>query len=168
MFPLCANIIDILIFFIMLVRNKCVNILMLQIDRIYEIFSRLVYRDFLVISLPNGVPNERKYPVTWQDVLVFGDDRPKQGGLFFYDQEPLVDGMFDKYANVVTSSQHTECATNDQWVKDIILVTSEKSNKVDAFVDQAPKRFIRNLNHSVLYYFFMGLRHWIGSGHTTH
>ena len=129
---------------------------MLQIDRIYEIFAKLIYIDFMVISLPNGVPDEHKSDVSWGDFTVLGDERGKRSALFFYDQEPLIDGMFDKYAKVVSSSESTEWSKEHLWAKDIILVTSEKSNKVNDFVSSAPKRFIRNLNHSTLYYFFHG------------
>jgi len=68
---------------------------MLQIDHIYEFLYQELFKDFDVWYIPNGVP--KIDPVNLSDVNVFTLNSDTQSKIFFYDQEPFLLNLVDKY-----------------------------------------------------------------------
>ena len=69
---------------------------MLQIDHIYEFLYQELFKEFEVWSLLNGVP--KIDPVFGRDdVNVFTPTLEPQSKIFFYDQEPFLYDLADKY-----------------------------------------------------------------------
>ena len=68
---------------------------MLQIDHIYEFLYQELFKDFEVWHLPSGVP--KISPVNFTDVNVFTPTLDPQSKIFFYDQEPYLHNLIDKY-----------------------------------------------------------------------
>ena len=68
---------------------------MLQIDHIYEFLYHELFLDFEVWHLPSGVP--KISPVNFTDVNVFTPTLDTQSKIFFYDQEPFLLNLVDKY-----------------------------------------------------------------------
>ena len=68
---------------------------MLQIDHIYEFLYQELFKDFEVWHLPSGVP--KISPVNFTDVNVFTPTLDTQSKIFFYDQEPFLHNLADKY-----------------------------------------------------------------------
>jgi hypothetical protein len=68
---------------------------MLQIDHVYEFLYQELFKDFLVWHLPNGVP--KIGPVNFNDVTVFTLTSDTESKIFFYDQEPFLLNLVDKY-----------------------------------------------------------------------
>jgi len=88
--------------FIILVKNICVNIHMLQIDHIYRFFNQLIFnKDFFVYHLPDGVVDpSRRY--MYNDLKnLFNYTKENQWKnlhkILFYDQEPLLNGVSDRF-----------------------------------------------------------------------
>lgn len=108
---------------------------MLQIDHVYEFFYNSVFdKDFELISFNQGVPKINQLP------NIFTRKNFSQN-VFFYDQEPLIDGYSTKIINNSITSFHE----NTQHT---IFANSEHS---------ATKQEILNQYNFVdLYYFFHG------------
>jgi hypothetical protein len=68
---------------------------MLQIDHIYEFLYQELFKDFDVWYIQNGVP--KIDPITFNDVNVFTPTSDTQSKIFFYDQEPFLENLVDKY-----------------------------------------------------------------------
>ena len=68
---------------------------MLQIDHIYEFLYQELFKDFEVWHLPSGVP--KISPFNFTDVNVFTPTLDSQSKIFFYDQEPFLHDLADKY-----------------------------------------------------------------------
>ena len=68
---------------------------MLQIDHIYEFLYQELFIDFEVWYLPSGVP--KISPINFTDVNVFTPTLDPQSKIFFYDQEPYLHNLIDKY-----------------------------------------------------------------------
>jgi len=99
---------------------------MLQIDHIYYFLFENIFKDFWFCHLPGGVPslsNEKPF-------CAYEKSRYKRP-IFFYDQEPLIEGITDVYL--------------DQLQKyGVILASSERSDDTTMWADKH------------LYYFFHG------------
>jgi hypothetical protein len=68
---------------------------MLQIDHIYEFLYQELFKDFDVWYIPNGVPKIDS--VELSNVNVFTPTSDTQSKIFFYDQEPFLENLVDKY-----------------------------------------------------------------------
>jgi len=89
---------------------------MIQIEHIYRFLFDNLFMDFHVCHLPGGVPTEG--PVDWTDIMAFlkVEKHKLKGNLFFYDQEPLLPGLVEKYQEILSRDIN------------LLMVTSEKSN----------------------------------------
>lgn len=102
---------------------------MLQIDHIYDILFKYLYKDFLVSSPMGGVP--KLGDIDWQDLNSLSkDSNYNKHWMFFYDQEPLFEQYTKKYEDLLSSLNFT-------------LVHSEKNE-------------ISTTAKTSLYYFFHG------------
>jgi len=148
---------------------------MLQIDHIYEFLYQELFKDFDVWYIPNGVP--KMGPVTFNDVNVFTQTLDTQSKIFFYDQEPFLYDLADKYikmfkwpsgldleevyqeflrgenpydGDVVQYEDHLKnlADPNRAYREPHLIVVSEQSNEI---TDHATKN-----NLKLLYYFFHG------------
>ena len=71
---------------------------MLQIDHVYEFFYKNIFNNFQIWSLPSGVP--KLGPIeNDHDFNVFTPSLKCNKKIFFYDQEPLLQEMVEKYVN---------------------------------------------------------------------
>lgn len=140
---------------------------MLQIDHIYEFFYNVVFnKNFEVWSLPNGVPKLDPIQSDY-DVTVFKPEVPPTKKIFFYDQEPLLKSITEKY---IEHYQHFQKYTLDELKEKYNL-----SNKEFQYYLEDPNRayklpacicvsehssYIVELSKSyklnILYYFFHG------------
>jgi hypothetical protein len=68
---------------------------MLQIDHIYEFLYQELFKDFEFWYLPSGVPKISS--VNFTDVNLFTPILDPQSKIFFYDQEPYLHNLIDKY-----------------------------------------------------------------------
>jgi hypothetical protein len=123
--------------FIILVKNICVNIRMLQIEHIYRFLFDKVFYDFWFSHLPGGVPQHGN--VQWMDFPVYEklDIQDTNGLIFCYDQEPIIEEYISPYIKLLQEK-------NLETPTDQILITSEKSKIADS------------LTKRQLYYFFHG------------
>jgi len=87
--------------FIILVKNICVNICMLQIDHIYRFFNQTIFnKEFLVFHLPGGVvdPEHRYMYSDLHNLYDYNDSEyVNHHKIMFYDQEPLIKGVSDRF-----------------------------------------------------------------------
>jgi len=147
---------------------------MLQVDHVYEFFSKNIFDEFTLYSLPNGVM-KIKDNLTINDIHLFNLD--KKHKIFFWDQEPVIpkitneyiklfkfptgytleeayqltlDGKNPSYPNGISYEQHLlNLSDPDRVYKEPhIFVTSEKSSTIT----QLQKEY----NVKELYYFFHG------------
>lgn len=109
---------------------------MLQIEHIYHFLFDNLFKDFLVISLIDGVPTLNK-KIDWPDVVSY-DKTGTHNVIFFYDQEPLFETIWQPYDNFI-DAQYFDAGSTTRWV-----VVSEKSKVID------------KLSPTHLYYFFHG------------
>lgn len=148
---------------------------MLQIDHIYEFLYKEIFSDFELYCLKNGYPDINN--LNRSDMLIFTPSLGTTNKIFFYDQEPLLEYLIEKYLEVFN---YPEGYTIDQilelnkqkalpfgvasapdselefyknnpdliYPKNKILVTSEKSKSTDRLSDKH--------NCHLLYYFFHG------------
>jgi hypothetical protein len=108
---------------------------MLQIEHIYHFLFDNLFKDFIVAHLPNGVPT-LKESLEWKDTTIYQKYKGPRDVLFFYDQEPIINGLTTSYLDFLTNN-----IDNDRKP---ILVTSEQSTLVN------------NISDTHLYYFFHG------------
>ena len=148
---------------------------MLQVDHVYEFFYSTIFKNFDLYSLPGGVIDVTQLTIT--DIAIFTPGMHTTEKIFFYDQEPLLDRLTDKYLDVfdwpnnytmgeIVYMNHLKQLpfsgnyqipqkeldigiNNPQFVhKKKTIVTSEKSALVDAYAIKYDAR--------LLYYFFHG------------
>ena len=147
---------------------------MLQIDHIYEFLYNNIFKDLFNFYYPNqGVIKSNE--VTVKDITVFTQGWTTTKKIFFYDQEPLLEGISENYLDIFNfpTRQHSieevrkmnatftlpyglnhdipeERFNNvDCFYKDSkTLVTSERSQLVDTLANK--------YNFYSLYYFFHG------------
>ena len=147
---------------------------MLQIDHVYEFLYQNLFTDFDLYHLPNGVVETRDLVINDIHVFTSGPNTSKK--IFFYDQEPLLDKISDRYLklfeypNTYTFDQIISMTVNGSlpyaapggtveqmkffeqhpecFYKDMILTTSEISPMVD--------EYCRQYHSKKLYYFFHG------------
>jgi len=131
---------------------------MLQVDHIYEFFTKTLFKDYAVYSLPNGV-----YPLNFnKDILpsphIFNERRTMLK-IFFLDQEPILGNYVDLYlkdfvfVNVKIMSNEQQASFHRRSgglhpKEPVALITSEKS----ILVNQTAIEY--NLKN--MYYFFHG------------
>lgn len=72
---------------------------MLQVDHVYEFFASTIFRDFAVYSFPRGVIPDTK-DIKVQDLHIFTPGDHTTEKIFFYDQEPLIDHISERYFDV--------------------------------------------------------------------
>jgi len=148
---------------------------MLQIDHVYEFLYQEIFYNFNLYYLKNGVP-ELKENIEISDIMLFTPGCHSQNKIFFYDQEPLLAGVTDKYLNLFNFPNGYTCdqllkmhqestmpyglnGTSDFEInfylnnlkslyKRGVLVVSEHSNLLELYKQQ--------YNFKVLYYFFHG------------
>lgn len=109
---------------------------MLQIDHVYEFFYKVLFKDFVVFTLPNGVP-KIKESLDQYDLHIFINNSKNK--LLFWDQEPVTDNLFLQYLEL-TKNLHEDNILS--------VVTSERSPYLNNIANQ------HNLHN--LYYFFHG------------
>lgn len=147
---------------------------MLQIDHIYEFFYSTIFKDFNLHHCSNGVIKIEQ--VTINDIVVFTPRLYTTEKIFFYDQEPLMNNLTDKYLDVFNFPSGYSVAelidlnfknslpygiipapnveidfliTNLQYAyKHKTIVISEKSPLVDSYAIKYDAK--------LLYYFFHG------------
>ena len=148
---------------------------MLQIDHVYEFFYSTIFKEFVVYHCYDGVISNVDQ-VNINDIAVFTSGNLTTKKIFFYDQEPLMANITNKYLDVFNfpsgytgedlltfnfkntgpynfSSVPVEDLTflidNPQYLYQIkTIVTSEKSALVDAYAIKYDAK--------LLYYFFHG------------
>ena len=149
---------------------------MLQIDHVYEFLYQELFKDFVFWSIPNGVPKLENINIF--DITVFTHNKVLFRKFFFYDQEPVIPKISDRYMDMFTWDDNftvdelvhmakTNSFPYDIKIDDIsaidhivslikqksgkslnVLVTSEFSNDVDSTLSR--------YNLKKLYYFFHG------------
>lgn len=147
---------------------------MLQIDHIYEFLYQELFKDFDVWSIPDGVP--KIGPIKFTDINVFTPTSDTQSKIFFYDQEPFLQDLADKYIKmfkwpsgidlddvyqeflrgenpygvVIAYKDHLKnlADTNRAYKEPHLIAVSEHS---DIVTDYATRN-----NLKLLYYFFHG------------
>jgi len=144
---------------------------MLQIDHIYEFFYNNLFKDFDLFHLKNGYPNTVDASIS--DITIFTPRLGVDNKIFFYDQEPLLESITDRYIEIFkypegyTAEQLLQLNSKKQlpygiketspeiinyyqnntdkiYPKNKVLVTSEKSTLIEKY------------NCNLLYYFFHG------------
>ncbi len=147
---------------------------MLQIDHVYEFLYQNLFNDFDLYHCPHGVVETRD--LVLNDIHIFTSSLDTTKKIFFYDQEPLLDKITDRYLklfeypNSYSFDQIIEMTLNstlpfdapggtvDQmkfhethpecFYKQMTLVTSEKSPLVT--------KYCKEYGANQLYYFFHG------------
>jgi hypothetical protein len=147
---------------------------MLQIDHIYEFLYQEIFKDFEIWYIPDGVPKIGSIKIT--DVSIFTPISDTQSKIFFYDQEPFLHDLTDKYIKmfrwpsgldleevyqeflrgenpyerIVEYEDHLKnlADPNRAYKEPHLIVVSERSDEV---IDYAIKN-----NLKLLYYFFHG------------
>ena len=147
---------------------------MLQIDHIYEFFFTTLFNDFNVYHCPQGVIETG--PVSVKNLSIFTPNYLPNKKIFFYDQEPLLEGITDRYLDIYDAqarfgleqllklneqdalpyeSSKLPKEIIDQFVADPsrfytkkVLVTSEHS--------KLKQQYLEKYNCEDLYYFFHG------------
>jgi hypothetical protein len=150
---------------------------MLQIDHIYEFFYQIIFdKNIDVYSLPNGgVPKIEN--ISFNDIYVFksGPDTTKK--ILFYDQEPLISPITEKYINIFqypcdyTLEEVYQLMLNNNTPYDNISISYEEHlenlnnpNRVykqpHSFVTSEISPLVtyykQKFNLNILYYFFHG------------
>ena len=115
--------------FIILVKNICVNIRMLQIEQLYRFFYQELFKEFRFAHLPNGIPNDVELMIYEPSVI--------NGNICLYDQEPLLPNITDKVINHILKYEKLQ-------PNQLIIGTSEHSN------------YLKEKQVQQLYYFFHG------------
>lgn len=109
---------------------------MLQINHIYEFLISTLFKDFEVLTPPNGIPTVADV-LTKEDIHIFNYNNTT-GKIFIWDQEPLFESIVDQYMPLATAS-----------IKPLrMLVTSE----INGYGDKICKEY----NLVPMYYFFHG------------
>jgi hypothetical protein len=147
---------------------------MLQIDHVYEFLYQELFKSFDIWYLLDGVPELDKLDkLTISDMIVFTPGIHSTKKIFFYDQEPFIPKITNKYIDIFIweskyiMSDLIELNNSNQLLYDFpieeldfyknnseclwkkgILVTSEHSQDVDNCL-------FKN-NFKKLYYFFHG------------
>ena len=147
---------------------------MLQIDHVYEFLYQHLFRDFEYWHLPNGVPSTENIDIS--DITIFNEISNHPAKIFYYDQEPLILSIADKYLNIFsweekfTVDELIEKYENNNLPYNIvsptaesilffkqhlnhvkksnILITSEYSKEVD--------QYVLDNKGTQIYYFFHG------------
>ena len=147
---------------------------MLQIDHIYEFLYKELFKDFDVWYISNGVP--KPGPIKFTDVSIFTPTSGIQSKIFFYDQEPFLHNLADKYIKmfkwpsgldleevyqgllrdghpydgIINYENHLKnlADPNRAYREPHLIVVSEQSDEI---TDHATKN-----NLKLLYYFFHG------------
>jgi len=146
---------------------------MLQIDHVYEFLSSTLFKDFEVFFCPNGVVQENK-DITIDDLNVFNPSPDVIRKIMFYDQEPMLENIANRYLDVFAfpdsytleelldknfSPPYKIKKIPDDIVeyliedtrriyREKIIVTSEHSKQFDYYAEK--------YNAKKLYYFFHG------------
>jgi len=81
---------------------------MLQIDHIYEFFCQEIFKNFDIFHLPEGVPvidpgaASDDVPLSNRNCTAFLSGWPGDKKILFYDQEPLLSSLVEKYLDQYT------------------------------------------------------------------
>jgi hypothetical protein len=148
---------------------------MLQIDHIYEFLFQELFKDFDVWYIHNGVP--KIGPIKFNDVNVFTPTVGIQSKIFFYDQEPFLHNLADKYIKMfkwpsgIDLEEVYQGLLRDGHPYDGIIINYENHLKnlidpnrvykephlvvVSEQSDEVTDHAIKN-NLKLLYYFFHG------------
>lgn len=148
---------------------------MLQIDHIYEFLYQEIFSDFELYHLKNGVPTV-KDDIGIVDITVFTPGINVANKIFFYDQEPLINDLTDRYLDVFsfpdgyTFDQLTELNSKNQLPYGIgqaakgelefyqqhpELVYKKKTlvvSEISAMLEEYQQKY----DLKILYYFFHG------------
>lgn len=147
---------------------------MLQIDHVYEFFFQTLFQDFNLYHCPQGVIETGTVSV--KNLSIFTPNYLPNKKIFFYDQEPLLETITDRYLDIFdTQAQYgleqllklnaenklpyeaTQLPNTitDQYVKNPdtfynkkVLVTSEHS--------RLKQQYLESYDCEDLYYFFHG------------
>lgn len=144
---------------------------MLQIDHIYEFFYYNIFKDFDFFYLKNGYPNT--VDISISDITIFTPRLGLDNKIFFYDQEPLLETISNRYIEMFKYPEgytaeelfelnskkklpygiketpaevinYYQNNTDKLYPKNKVLVTSEKSALLEKY------------KCNLLYYFFHG------------
>ena len=147
---------------------------MLQIDHVYEFLYQNLFTDFDLYHCPHGVVETRD--LVLNDIHIFTSGINTTEKIFFYDQEPLLDKITDRYMSlfqfpgnysfdqIIDMTKNSTLPFNSPggsieqmkffekhpecFFKKMTLVTSEKSTLV--------AKYCKEFNANQLYYFFHG------------
>jgi hypothetical protein len=147
---------------------------MLQIDHIYEFFFQTLFNDFNVYHCPQGVIETGSVSV--KNLSIFTPNYLPNKKIFFYDQEPLLNEVTDRYLDIFDAQDQLgldqllklndenqlpyECTqlpnyiteqfvnTPDTFYTKKVLCTSEHS--------ELKQQYLKKYNCLDLYYFFHG------------
>lgn len=147
---------------------------MLQIDHIYEFFFQTLFNDFNVYHCPQGVIETGSVSV--KNLSIFTPSYLPNKKIFFYDQEPLLNEVTDRYLDIFDAQDQLgleqllelndenqlpyECTqlpnyiteqfinTPDTFYNKKVLCTSEHS--------ELKQQYLKKYNCLDLYYFFHG------------
>lgn len=149
---------------------------MLQIDHIYEFFYNSIFKEnYTMYTCPGGVVSTDMISIN--NINIFTPSESTTAKIFFYDQEPLVPGLTNKYLDIFNfpsgysiesliqmnntntlpfniqqqSDEHinTMVANHDMLYKRTkTLVVSEHSTLVNQYAEQ--------YGFNIMYYFFHG------------
>lgn len=144
---------------------------MLQIDHLYEFLYREIFKDFDLYYLKHGYPNTVDASIS--DITIFTPYWGAANKILFYDQEPLLDHVTDRYIEIfnfpegysieqllelnskkqipygigeasATVIEYCQKDPDKIYAKNKVLATSEKSEWANKY------------NYTPLYYFFHG------------
>jgi len=143
---------------------------MLQIDHVYEFFSKTIFADYCIYSLPNGVYKNEPVDVITSDDLNCINMCREEKKIMFIDQEPLID-LVHAYVKLFVRTRDIETLTELMKYKmDGTTRTTRLGPRIDllALFRRMPTALITSekskmattisieYNLKILYYFFHG------------
>ena len=147
---------------------------MLQIDHIYEFFFQTLFNDFNVYHCPQGVIETGSVSV--KNLSIFTPNYLPNKKIFFYDQEPLLNEVTDRYLDIFDAQdqlgldQLLKLNVENQLPYDCTqlpnYVTEQFVSSPDTFYNkkvlctsehsELKQQYLKKYNCLDLYYFFHG------------
>lgn len=119
---------------------------MLQIDHVYEFLHQVIFKDYIIYSLPGGMIPPSQFRAPNPHVHVFNFNESAVNKILFWDQEPVLENIIEPYIKLYTELTVWEESSNTRKLN--LIVTSEYSGFLNQLAEQ--EKLIK------LYYFFHG------------
>ena len=150
---------------------------MLQVDHVYEFFYSTIFKDFDLYHCPGGgTVSADTEQITINNILLFTRTICVTEKIFFYDQEPLLNKLTDKYLevfnypNMHTVSEIVEFNNTNSHPYNFPVVSQEvlifginnlsyvhkQKTIVTSEISELANHYAKKYNARLLYYFFHG------------